>query len=48
MTSAFLKVTNTSTDRVKFSVQSGNGSQTVFTNTDTNRFWFAFIKLSDI
>jgi len=48
MTSAFLKVTNISTDRVKFSVQSGNGSQTVFTNTDTNRFWFAFIKLSDI
>tara|TARA_R110002020_G_scaffold349460_3_gene563042 strand:+ start:170 stop:1075 length:906 start_codon:yes stop_codon:yes gene_type:complete len=48
MTSAFLKVTNTSTDRVKFSVQTDNGSETVFTNTSTNRFWFAFIKLSDI
>ena len=46
MVSAFLDITDLSNHKIKFAVESGEGSATKFVSSTTNRAWFAFVKLS--
>jgi hypothetical protein len=48
MVSAFVKILDINTHKAKFAIDSHNAGGTKFVNTTTNRFWFSFVKLSDI